>query len=269
MRAPIHLHRISINATLRCTLKCKLCCSYAPYYNPVPHYSGETLRDYTRRFFELADTVDIFNIGGGEPLLNACLPEFIAYIGTHRHRILKRLEVVTNGTIVPNDALLQAMRDNHVFVLLDDYGSDRSKNVQAVADKLTTCGIAFNRRGNNSGDAYCDGWVDLSAFSETPKSKDATEWLSKNCVQANELRCHPIVDGKIFVCSSYRRCLILGRIEDDPNEYFDLLDDSVSLEEKKERLVKFLRRDVFSSCAYCNGWLPGSKRFVPAQEQLP
>lgn len=269
MSDSIHVHRISFNATLRCTLKCKLCCSYAPYYNPVPHYSAETLSDYARRFFELADTVDIFNIGGGEPLLNDSLPDFITFAAQYRHRILKRLEVVTNGTIIPNDNLLRVMRDNGVFVLLDDYGPDRSKNVQAVEDKMKKFGISFDRRRNNDENAYCNGWVDLSSFSETTKNKADAEWLSKNCVQANELRCHPIVDGKIFVCPSYRRCLVLGLIGDNPEEYFDLLDDSIDFPDKKKRLTAFLKRDVFSSCAYCNGWLPDSKRFVPAAEQLP
>jgi molybdenum cofactor biosynthesis enzyme MoaA len=90
-----------------------------------------------RRFFEIVDTVSIFNIGGGEPLLNKCLPEFISFVGTYRQRIQKRFEVVTNGTIVPNDDLLQALCDNDAFVLLDDYGPNRSKNAQVVEDKLT------------------------------------------------------------------------------------------------------------------------------------
>ena len=269
MPEPIHFYRISINATFRCTLKCKLCCSYAPYFDPVPHYSYETLTDYVQRFFTLVDTVSIFNIGGGEPLLNACLPDFIASLKPYRDRIHKRLEVVTNGTIVPNDHLLSVMRKNRVFVLLDDYGPDRSRAVQEVEDKLTAYGIDYNRRRNNSEKAYYDGWVDLSTFSETPKNAEDAVWLSKNCIQANELRCHPIVDGKIFVCPSYRRCLVLGRIADNPDEYFDLMDDTISIEEKKTRIVKFLKRDVFSSCAYCNGWLPDSKRYIPGEEQLP
>jgi hypothetical protein len=129
--------------------------------------------------------------------------------------------------------------------------------------------IAFNRRRNNIETAHYNGWVDLSTFTETPKDEKRSIWLSKNCIQANELRCHPIIDGKIFVCPSYRICMVLGRIDDNPDEYFDLLDDSVTLEQKKRRIVKFLKRDVFSACAYCNGWLPDSKRFVPAEQQLP
>ena len=268
MQDSIYFNRIGINVTLRCTLKCRLCCAHVPYYRLVPHYSLETLIDYVHRLFALVDTVSIFCVTGGEPLLNTCLSEFIAFLKTYRERILKRLEVITNGTILPNDELLNAMRENDVFVLLDDYGPDCSRNVQVVEDKLIAYGINYNRRRNNSEKAYYDGWVDLSTFSEIPKKKEDAIWLSKNCIQANELRCHPIVDGKIFVCASYKRCFDLGRITDNPDEYFDLMDDTISLEEKKTRIMKFLRRDVFSACAYCNGWLSDSKRFVPG-EQLP
>jgi hypothetical protein len=235
----------------------------------VPHYPYDTLIDYADRFFEIADTVDIFNVGGGEPLLNDCLPDFLSYAGNkYRDRILQRFEVVTNGTLLPNDKLIDVMIKNNIFVLLDDYGKDRSYRAGEAAALLDKNGISYKLRSNNSGTAYCDGWVDLSSFSDNPKNAEDTKWLFEHCVQANELRCHPVIDGKIYVCSTYRRVKSLGLIDDNNEEYFDLLDDSIPLDEKKDKFARFLNLQTMSSCAFCNGWLPDSKRYVPAQEQL-
>jgi hypothetical protein len=49
---------------------------------------------------------------------------------------------------------------------------------------------------------------------------------------------------------------------------FDLFDDTLTLEEKRNKMVDFVNLDYQPSCAYCNGFLQGSERYVPA-EQLP
>jgi organic radical activating enzyme len=268
MKTKLNIHRLGLIVTLKCTLKCKICNVYAPYYSPVPHYAYDMLIDYIDRSFQIFESVDIFSISGGEPLLHEKLPEILDYLCQYRDRISNRLEVITNGTILPDNTLLKSMIKSGVSVLLDDYGTDLSKKAKNIAAKLGEHGIKYELRTQNREDMHFGGWVDLSEFSVEPKSIEDTKWLFDNCMLANELRCHPIIDGKIFVCSPYRRLHSLGKIPDNPKEYFDLFDDSLTLEEKKSCFAEFLALDNLSACAYCRGFLHDSPRFTPA-EQLP
>lgn len=259
--------RISFDITFRCTLRCKLCCSYAPYLHPIPHYTYQELAREILRFFELVDRTNVFTIGGGEPLLHEELPEILDLLYQFRDRI-GRLEVITNGTIVPNQKLLQSLKQSNARVLVDDYGLNLSKKIPEILSLLQTFGITYEHRHNSDGEdgAYFNGWVDLSKFSEMPVPYEQAKKLFDKCIQAHELRCHPVIGGKIYACSSYQYCIVKNKISDDSDYYIDLLDDNTPLLEQKEKIQKFLEIDFLPSCAYCKGFCKDSKRFVPAEQ---
>jgi organic radical activating enzyme len=260
--------RISFDVTFRCTLKCKLCCSYTPYFAaPVPHYSYEELTRGISRFFELADYVNVFTIGGGEPLLHEKLSDIFKYLCQFRNRI-GRLEVITNGTIVPNKRLIESLKESNARVLIDDYGPNLSKKVSEIVSALEIENVSNERRYNSNTDkgAYCNGWVDLSEFSNIASSYENAKKLFDNCVQANELRCHPVIGGKIYVCPAYEYCLRLGKYSSSPDFFIDLYDEVTPVLEQKEKVRKFLKTNFLPSCGYCKGWLKDSKRYIPAEQ---
>ena len=262
--------RFAINVTFRCTLKCKLCCVYVPYYpKPVPHYSYEELAKCAKRIFELADYVRIFTVTGGEPLLHKQLPEVFDYLRQFRNNI-GRLELITSGTLIPNDKLTISLKNSDARVLMDDYGPALSTKADEVVSVLEAIGVPCERRYQRDDDkgAYCEGWFNVLEFSEFPISYEEGKKLFSDCLQANVLRCNPTINGKIYVCPAYEYCVRLGKIPLDPDLYIDLYDDVTPLPEQKEKVRKFLEIDHQPSCRYCNGFLTTSRRFVPG-EQLP
>jgi thioredoxin-related protein len=58
----------------------------------------------------------------------------------------------------------------------------------------------------------------------------------------------------------------LGIIPRNPHEYVDLLDDSVSNEEKRKRVMGIYNSEYSASCAYCNGLSSDTKRYPPAEQ---
>jgi sulfatase maturation enzyme AslB (radical SAM superfamily) len=249
-------------------MRCKLCASYSPYYNPAPHYSYGELRKVVENFFSIVDDVDIFTITGGEPLLHKDIGNVLNFIGEYRDRINIRLELITNGTILPGNEVLVALSDSGSSVILDDYGQSLSRNADNCEAALKEYGIAYTRRDYHSDNAYYNGWVDMAEFLDDPTNISEAKRKFDTCVQSVFVRAHPIIDGKIYVCSPYNRIRTLGKIKDQPSEYFDLLDESEPIEERKRQMIDFANIAYLSSCAYCKGWFETSERFKPA-EQLP
>lgn len=264
----IVLHRIAFNVTFRCTLKCRLCCAYVPYYaKPVPHYSCSEVTKAIKRFFELVDFTDICTLTGGEPFLHDMLPNILDYARQYRARI-GRLEVITNGTVLPSERLVQSLKAADARVLMDDYGPSLSVHASEIEEIFKESSVDCERRYNSDTEqgAYCNGWVDLLHFSDNPVSDRQAKSLFSRCVQANELRCNPVISGKIYACPAYAFCVRQGKVKDDPQYFIDLLDDSLPLDVQKRKMKEFCQIDVLPSCAYCHGWLPESKRYVPAEQ---
>lgn len=264
----IVFHRISFDVTFRCTLKCKLCCAYAPQHpQPYPHYSLSELTSWMTRYFEISDYTDIFTIGGGEPFLHENLADIFDFLIKYRQRI-GRLEVITNGTILPSENLIKSLKKADARVLLDDYGAALSTKAPQIAEMLESSGVNFEYRNNNASDkgAHCNGWVDISSFSSEPRPQKEAQKLFDKCIQAHELRCNPVINGKIYVCPAYEYCLILNKIPDNPIYYVDLADNITPFEQQKAKVREYLALNYIPSCAFCNGFCKDSKRYIPAEQ---
>lgn len=75
-----------------------------------------------------------------------------------------------------------------------------------------------------------------------------------------------INEGELHSCSrSYWRMRqgLIPRVE---GEYVPLLDDSVSLEKKREYILHMLSQASSTSCGYCVGFKNGIERHYPAEQ---
>lgn len=100
--------KLAFYVTLRCNLRCKLCAVYAPYYDKPFHPTYEFLVKCVDRYFEIVDHIKLFSVSGGEPLLRNDLSRIIDKVYTYVDRI-ERFEIITNGTIVPSDNIIESL----------------------------------------------------------------------------------------------------------------------------------------------------------------
>jgi hypothetical protein len=97
--------------------------------------------------------------------------------------------------------------------------------------------------------------------------KDIKQKYQK-CAYPGKIRfCFTMMNGKMYPCSPARICNELG-ISNNDNDYIDLLDETLSVEEQRNKIRTILDGTQLDACAYCNGLCEDSERFVPA-EQLP
>ncbi|MEW5954327.1 MAG: radical SAM protein [Bacillota bacterium] len=256
---------LTVLITSKCTLKCKLCATYSPIHPSSCHYLYERITTSVERFFNSTGDVKLFTISGGEPLLHPQLPELIDFFASNIERI-GMFEIITNGTVIPNEKLLQRLGfSDKVNIMVDDYGPNLSTKVSQIVDAFNKHGIKYRVRKYYGEDAHCGGWLDISDFSDKQRTEKENEELFARCMYTTTFRNHIfIINGTAHMC--YINKQLLDFIPDNPSEYVDLMDDSLSAPDIKTQLIGLRNRKRLSVCSYCNGFCVDAKRYKPAEQ---
>jgi len=178
--------------------------------------------------------------------------------------------VLTNGTLLPNEALLKAMKEcgSKFQVNISNYGADKSKRAEELKACLNEHGIAFREIMYHGDDLFCDGWIDLRDHSQKFFTEEELLEHSKECIKHSGGQCYIINGREMHNCARSIRCMQLGITPRNHDEFVDFWDDDRSNDERRENIRKMLKKPYMASCAYCAGFLPDAPRFPPA-EQLP
>lgn len=265
----LNLKGTGLTSTLRCSLKCKLCCTFSPYYEPAPHFDIKYIEKEISKYFEIVNHVGKFTISGGEPFLHKELHLIIKKISVFFDQI-EVLEIITNGTIYPSDELISVLIEykDKMTIMIDDYGS-LSNNVKNISSLFYEHGINYRIRKYSGDNLHCGGWVDFRDFSQKHFSDEEIEAKYKKCAYPGKLQfCFSIMNGEIHPCVPSRRCMELGIIPKNKDEYINLFDDSISIEEQKQKIHNILNGKSLTACAFCSGLCDDSERFIPAEQLL-
>jgi hypothetical protein len=262
---PVTLWRLRIFPTLRCNLKCRLCTVYSPYYKHPPEYDTAVFKRDIKRVFELIDTLNDFEISGGEPLVKADLSDYYSIIAEYDDRISGYI-MVTNGSILPSENLLAAMKPlgKKLKVLIDDYG-DLSVNAEKANELYQKNGNRTELRKQKTGDLYLGGWLETTVTkTPNPFSDNYTE-IRKNCSMYKR----PLFDlknGIFYHCDKSIYYYDLLGSPPDENETINIFsgEDEATL---KNKIINFHNRPYFESCKHCTSINPNGTRF-PAAQQL-
>jgi MoaA/NifB/PqqE/SkfB family radical SAM enzyme len=261
-----NLLNLSIQITTKCSLRCKLCCTYTPYIKYPQHYSYENITNSLERFFLAFDRVGRFSMAGGEPLLHPQLPELVKFFSKYFDR-MNMFEIITNGTIIPNEQLLNALRNsNKVDIMVDDYGPGLSIKVPQITHMLKSAGIRHRVRVYHGKDAHLGGWLDVSDVSYKRRPEGDTEKIYQKCQYVSGANKNIIyhIDDKIYMCCVNHK--FLDFIPEISGEFVDLTNKSLTPSEIKTQVLNLRNRKYLSACKYCNGNMVDSKRYAPAEQ---
>lgn len=266
MDKELRLSNTTLVVTFRCNLKCKLCAVHAPYYEQPPHYSLELLQSSIDRFFEAVDYVDKFTVNGGEPLIHPQIAQIMEYLLKYIERI-GMLEIITNGSIIPSQQLVEVLgKSEKIDILLDDYGPELSKGVEKTVQIFDEQGIKYRRRKYFGEDAHLGGWVDLRDLTKKNRTPEETEAIYKKCAYPGPFHCFVLMGGRAYICGVYRKCINDGIIPDIKEEYVNFLAEEWDVAQVRNAIRTFYDRPYFSACEYCNGFCMDSERYMPAEQ---
>ena len=232
-----------------CNLNCRDCLNFNPYiknhYNP----NFNELKMDIDTFFSVINLVYYFQITGGEPLLSKNLIPVLKYINDNYSDRIVRLELVTNGTVMPSDELCQFLSENNIYVYLDDYRCavpEKTERYYAVYGKLSKYKVKFF-------DNNVDKWMRMYIPSHENK------YISEKDLIRKFVKCNvpwsTLQSQKISSCNYAMYADKAGLCKADESEYYDL--SSYNKEKQRELIefrLKYIEKGYNEFCKKCLGW---------------
>ena len=244
--------RLSIVPTLRCTLNCKLCSNHMPDFKNPYELSYEQITKDIDKLFELFDYVEWLQFVGGEIFMVKHMSQVYDYCLKYKDKFTK-LILETNATVPPRAEEIEVLKKygENCEVMISDYGP-LSRNLDKYLEAFEKNNINY-RLKKYYGDIetqHFGGWIDNSGLKHLGETDEDVETLAKDCAQVRLENMH-CFNGKLHRCSNSLFMLELGIYTPEKNDYVDLYDDSLSLEEKRCVVSKFYTK-ARTSCHYCN-----------------
>ena len=242
---------LEIPITTRCSLRCKHCSNLIPCYKKQKDYDIDILTKSIKNFLECINNIVYIRILGGEPFLSNNLYKIIKVL--LKSNKIQRIEIVTNGTIIPNDKkLTKLLRNKRIIVCISEYSF---VNYNKLVEYLSKNNIKYRIDKMKF-------WV---SYGNTKKRNKSKKELIKQYSRCNSI-CKSLVNGQLHICPRSSHGTDLGIIKNNNNDYLDLLDNNTSIIEKKKLLNKLLNKKYIKACDYCDFATKNSKKIKVAEQ---
>ena len=250
----LHLERLNIVVTERCTLRCRHCSSLMPFYKNPRDGDTASLVQAIGRILRCADLIYYMEVLGGEAFLHEDLNVIVDKLSQYEN--ILQIDVITNGTILPNRDLLRSLKRDNICVVVNDYGAV-SKKKGALLALLAATGIR-NRLNKHW------AWAKLGGFAPRNRDEARLRELFKEC---NFNTCTELLHGELHRCPRSSHGMNIGVVPRYSDDYVNVLDDSLSIPELKERIRCLVKDKKFiQACNYCDGNTSASLILAPAQQ---
>lgn len=259
----IHILDIHIAVTTFCSLNCKNCNMFISCYEKEQkrHLEIQEFKENINNLFRVINYCYRITIVGGEPLLNPELYKMIKWLEETYRDQFGIIEIVTNGTIIPKQELIDVCRKKNIRFAISDYGEQISlvQNIGELIDILEKENIEYEQKKEMK-------WKNFYFPREKQKVK-------MNTIREHMLMCNPIFrginDNKFYYCHIVWSAVQAGLL---PEKESDSIDISGTLnEEERRNLMAYdlgiMRNGYVSLCEYCGGCGEDNLEIIPAGVQ--
>ena len=242
---------LEIPITTKCNLRCINCSNLIPCYKEQKDLDVNIIKQSINEFLKCINNIVYIRILGGEPFLCKNLYEITKTL--LKSKKIQRIEIVTNGIIIPKEKkLINLLRNNRITISISQYpfvNSNKqidffkSNNIKYRLDKMTY-------------------WL---YYGNTSKRNKTKKQLKKQYCKCHSI-CKSLINGQIHLCPRSSHGTDLGIIKNNENDYINILDNKLSIKEKKEKLHKLLQKKYIKACDYCDFATKKCKK-IPVAEQ--
>ncbi len=258
------LGKVTTSVTTKCTFNCKNCNMLMPYYNNPQDYDLAMLKRDADLFFQFVDFVTSFVIIGGEPFLYNNLVDYIEYIGTNYRKRIGNILLITNGSIKPNDEVLDTLLSFDCEVRFSNYLREipYENRYNEVKNLLVQKGIRVIEFIQTE-------WIDFGFPHDNVNMGNSPEELRRHMLNCHGL-CHFLHGGKYYFCSNAWTAQECGKfLLIENQDYINL--ERLDHETGREYLLNFhvgnMEHGYMNFCKVCRGF--SSKITIKAGVQLP
>lgn len=247
----LDIRYLALSLTERCNLQCRDCANLMPLFPHPTHYPLEHILKSLERITGCVDSITTLALIGGEPFLYPYLKNVLEAASVNP--CIKSILVLTNGTVMPQAPLLDALRDTGTAVFISNY--------PVTATKAAQLRVALER--HRIGYEWMDvfEWNDLGGFEKRNRRIGELTSLYAECGQRNEWS---LVAGRLSCCGRASSAEKIGLVVQPDDEVVDLSADfdAESIRERIRHMVQAKR--CFSVCDHCNGQLQNGLKIKPA-----
>lgn len=250
----------------QCTLRCKECHTYIPYFNAQSHFmvDFDTFKKELDKLLKCLDIIVSFRFQGGETLLTKDLHKMVKYACSKKQ--IQHIQIISNGTIIPSQELIDAMKNPKVILSLSDYScienikeklkyeeilklcSDNGVNAKHWLTKKGDMWVGRNLINNNN---ICDKELSVKNFNQ--------------CFCFNNPKVFLFAKGKLHICppSVY---LYLNKKDFKFPE--DEIIDVINTKEKilTKQIYALMSKKYFCLCSRCNAFENKDVRHIPGEQ---
>lgn len=257
------LMEVHSTITSRCTLKCKHCNMFMPYYKEHVDYTAKDILEDLELLFRHVDYIVAYRILGGEPLINNELEDMIKQIGDRYGDRIGNIGIITNGTLLPDEKLIETSKKYNVKFDFSDYTDvvDYKKRFDESVKIVSGAGLRYSV---NRSLRWCD-----FGFPVNNRMHDFDK------VREHMLSCGPIFhglnDGRYYYCHvswSADKAKLLKNVPDDYVDLRKLGDDDSAKEAILEHSNGNMEKGFVKLCKICGGCGNDNTEFVKAAEQM-
>ena len=231
---------LDIEVTERCSMKCVDCSNLMQYYKKPIDSDTNLLLSSLHKIFAAVDRIDDARVLGGEPFMYRDLPVILNFLSEQSKA--PRVTVYSNGTFIPRDDILAALRHPKIEVEITDY-DELSRKHNEMVQCFTASGIRFITHKPQN-------WTDSARIVINNKSDNELQKMFERCCVNDALT---LLHGKLYHCPFSANAYNLRAIVDDVTDYIDLIQVE-NVEQMRIMLNKFYYGKPFlSSCKHCLG----------------
>lgn len=242
------LNTINITVTERCNLRCKHCAALMQYFERPVHIPIEELKHDIDALLSKVDFIRDIHILGGEPFLYPQLSEYLTYLRKYRSNI-GSLYLITNGTVVPKQEVIDALAESEVLVRISDY-KEKSWQKEALIKALDVNGVMSQVTD------YPWTYENQLVYDDT-----RTPQQKFDCCFAKRFN-NCLTNGKIYYCDFLANAEKLEMVPYDADNGITL--DGASGAD----IISYLQKsDAPLGCTYCGGHDHSIE--IPIAEQTP
>lgn len=250
---------VDMTITTKCTLNCRHCNLFIPYHKEHVNFPFEEMKRNVDLFFERIDFVTYFGLIGGETFLNPDLEKCIEYLGENYRNQIGRITVVTNGTVIPAESLLKAIKKYEMYLSISDYTKvvPYEKKMEQLTEKAEEYEIDYYRNPSIV-------WTDFG-FPKKPLKR--TQEQLEDHLRSCRPNWNALHDGKFYYCNVSWCAEQSGHFKLQQEDYIELAKIDPNDKDACRKIVE-LSRGTSSFCRICGGCGADNTNYVPTGVQI-
>lgn len=233
----LYVNALDIQVTEKCTMKCKDCSNLMQYYSHPNDADDNLIIESLDNFLSSIDKLADARVIGGEPFLVKSIDKLLKYLDVNSK--VERVTIYTNGTIIPRENVLKALKSDKICVEITDYDA-LSRNHNALIQKLSEYQIKyFSHKPQN--------WTDSARIVQNNLTDDELSEMFNACCVNDALT---LLHGRLYHCPFSANAVNLKAFAPSSREYLDLSNRN-DLRDKFSNF--YYGRPYLEACRYCLG----------------